>query len=255
MCLWLQVILVVGRNFHLTWEAVQWRGLLMFQRFEIINSQRFFMFLAWLDIDLMFGYKSNYVASLQLLWKSTNISFSVWHTCVLTCLYFPIVQDAGPMAHPVRPHSYIKVLKYLPYLLAFSLSFHFLISSQKFLLLSCVNFFPLSPLTDGQLLHRQVFVISNRNVSWVHGSVSSCYIYIWYPLLMFECVVFLHYLVVYESDMGLSTTAVTVRPSNLHLHLFLFCFCFSLTRHLIFPVFFLVLLFSFSQVYEKVWIS
>ncbi|XWS49969.1 hypothetical protein CRYUN_Cryun12cG0047900 [Craigia yunnanensis] len=33
-------------------------------------------------------------------------------------------QDAGPMAHPVRPHSYIKVLKYLPYLLAFSLSFH-----------------------------------------------------------------------------------------------------------------------------------
>ncbi|XVF10573.1 hypothetical protein REPUB_Repub07fG0194200 [Reevesia pubescens] len=26
-------------------------------------------------------------------------------------------QDAGPMAHPVRPHSYIKVLKYLPYLL------------------------------------------------------------------------------------------------------------------------------------------
>ena len=30
--------------------------------------------------------------------------------------------------------------------------------------------------------------------------------------------------VAYESDMGLSTTAVTVRPSNLHLHLFLFIF-------------------------------
>ncbi|XVF13099.1 hypothetical protein REPUB_Repub08aG0178800 [Reevesia pubescens] len=30
-------------------------------------------------------------------------------------------QDAGPMAHPVRPHSYIKVLNYPPYLLAFSL--------------------------------------------------------------------------------------------------------------------------------------
>ncbi|XP_021280550.1 puromycin-sensitive aminopeptidase isoform X3 [Herrania umbratica] len=44
---------------------------------------------------------------------------------------------------------------------------------------------------------------------------------------------------------------VTVRPSNLHSCLFLFCFGFSLTSPLIFPVFFLVFLFSFSQVYEK----
>lgn len=48
--------------------------------------------------------------------------------------------------------------------------------------------------------------------------------------LMCECFILLYDLVVYESIMGLSTTAVTVSPINLHLHL---CFCFSFTRHLI----------------------
>ncbi|MBA0646693.1 hypothetical protein Goklo_014638 [Gossypium klotzschianum] len=85
----------------------------------------------------------------------------------MTCLCFCIARDAGPMAHPVRPHSYIKMDNFY---------------TGKFLL----------------------YLIEMCNGCKEQFSLS---ILIYF--LMCECFILLYDLVVYESVMGLSTTAVT----------------------------------------------
>lgn len=64
-----------------------------------------------------------------------------------------IFQDAGPMAHPVRPHSYIKVRIQIPSLLSICLQNSPIFPCYmpcKFVFIYIFSF-----LTDGQFLHRQ----------------------------------------------------------------------------------------------------